>query len=246
MRAPRPWTAPTGGPGPGCAARARWPTKGDQRGWPQAVVHPRGRRHGSPRTVPLVRVQGQPGEGAGVAADARCALVREVGERLESASRGGGSWLETGVVTAGARRLRLRHPLGRQRRRGAGGFRELAVYGTDPLLPDIDDDGLGDFVEVRTHKANPTVLDSDGDGRSDGEEVATGSNPLGGFERLRALHGSVDQDTLLEQALLADGTPAPTAAASRSLSRHTRSHLGSRRRLGSRRGRAGGHRRGEP
>lgn len=52
-------------------------------------------------------------------------------------------------------------------------------YGTAPLDPDTDHDGLNDGDEVNTYGTNPLVKDTDGDGLTDGDEVNTyGTNPL--------------------------------------------------------------------
>jgi hypothetical protein len=59
-----------------------------------------------------------------------------------------------------------------------------AQYGSDPLNPDFDGDGIADGDEVNTYGTNPTSNDSDGDGLLDGEEVFQfGTDP-----------GSVDSD----------------------------------------------------
>ena len=53
-----------------------------------------------------------------------------------------------------------------------------AQYGSDPLNPDFDGDGLADGDEVNTYGTDPTANDTDGDGLIDGEEVFTyGTNP---------------------------------------------------------------------
>ena len=46
---------------------------------------------------------------------------------------------------------------------------ELFVYGTDPMLPDSDFDGVFDGIEVASG-TNPAVRDSDGDGLVDGSD----------------------------------------------------------------------------
>ena len=51
--------------------------------------------------------------------------------------------------------------------------------GTDPVLADTDGDGLCDGQEM-AHGTSPFVRDSDGDGLKDGWEVANGLNPLCG------------------------------------------------------------------
>ena len=51
-------------------------------------------------------------------------------------------------------------------------------FGTDPLNPDTDDDGLTDYDEVTTYKTNPLNPDTDDDKVDNGTEVAIGSNPL--------------------------------------------------------------------
>ena len=54
-----------------------------------------------------------------------------------------------------------------------------AVYGSDPLNPDFDGDGLADGDEVYMYGTDPTSNDTDGDGLIDGEEVfGFGTNPL--------------------------------------------------------------------
>jgi hypothetical protein len=62
---------------------------------------------------------------------------------------------------------------------------EVAEFGTDPLDPDTDSDGLldgtGEFDEVRERydgNTDPTQPDTDGDGYGDGEEMELGTNPL--------------------------------------------------------------------
>lgn len=46
-----------------------------------------------------------------------------------------------------------------------------AQYGSDPLNPDFDGDGLADGDEVNTYGTDPVNNDTDGDGLIDGEEV---------------------------------------------------------------------------
>lgn len=48
---------------------------------------------------------------------------------------------------------------------------EEAEYGSDPLNPDTDGDGLLDGAEVNTHETDPTNIDSDGDGITDSQEL---------------------------------------------------------------------------
>jgi hypothetical protein len=56
---------------------------------------------------------------------------------------------------------------------------EVNTYGTDPLDPDTDNDGLNDGPEI-THATNPFDPDTDDDGFSDGDEVLVmGTDPLG-------------------------------------------------------------------
>ncbi len=57
--------------------------------------------------------------------------------------------------------------------------------GTDPDVPDTDDDGLADGEEVRTYGTDPTKADSDGDGASDGDEIAAGTDPNDPSSRFR-------------------------------------------------------------
>lgn len=54
--------------------------------------------------------------------------------------------------------------------------RELRLYGTDPLRPDTDGDGLTDGYEVAVGTA-PLSRDTDGDGYPDDEEVVASTNP---------------------------------------------------------------------
>ena len=51
-------------------------------------------------------------------------------------------------------------------------------YGTDPLNPDTDDDGLLDGAEVHDHGTDPLRPDTDEDGMLDGVEVEVGADPL--------------------------------------------------------------------
>lgn len=62
------------------------------------------------------------------------------------------------------------------------------VYGSDPLNPDSDGDGLLDGVEVNTHETDPTNIDSDGDGITDSQELT-------GFIRPDWLTDPNDTDT---------------------------------------------------
>ena len=55
---------------------------------------------------------------------------------------------------------------------------EIDFYGTDALDPDTDHDGLDDTEELLTYGANPLLADTDGDDLSDGDEVTAGSDPL--------------------------------------------------------------------
>jgi hypothetical protein len=56
---------------------------------------------------------------------------------------------------------------------------EEAFYGTDPLNPDTDGDGLFDREEIFIYGTDPLNPDTDGDGFLDGDEVKSGYNPLG-------------------------------------------------------------------
>lgn len=49
---------------------------------------------------------------------------------------------------------------------------EHFFYSTDPLASDSDGDGVSDGDEVNVHFSNPNAPDSDGDGLSDGAELA--------------------------------------------------------------------------
>ena len=51
-------------------------------------------------------------------------------------------------------------------------------YGTDPLNPDSDNDGLNDGEETLIHLTSPLKADTDGDGLSDAWEIANNSDPL--------------------------------------------------------------------
>jgi hypothetical protein len=51
--------------------------------------------------------------------------------------------------------------------------------GTNPNLPDTDNDGLFDREEVEVYRTNALLADTDGDGYKDGEEVKNGYNPNG-------------------------------------------------------------------
>ena len=51
-------------------------------------------------------------------------------------------------------------------------------YGTSPMYPDSDLDGIDDKTEVAEVGTNPVKEDTDGDGLTDGEELKLGTNPL--------------------------------------------------------------------
>ncbi len=53
-----------------------------------------------------------------------------------------------------------------------------AGYGTDPLNPDTDNDGLSDSAEINVYLTNPLNPDTDGDGMQDGWEIEHGLDPL--------------------------------------------------------------------
>jgi hypothetical protein len=55
---------------------------------------------------------------------------------------------------------------------------EVNFYGTDPRQPDTDEDGFDDTEEMLTYSTNPLIADTDGDGVSDRGEVTAGSDPL--------------------------------------------------------------------
>ena len=55
---------------------------------------------------------------------------------------------------------------------------EEKEWGTDPLNPDTDRDGLKDGKEVYVYLTNPLKWDTDGDGFGDGDEVLSGFDPL--------------------------------------------------------------------
>jgi hypothetical protein len=50
-------------------------------------------------------------------------------------------------------------------------------YGTDPLLADMDNDGLSDGYEVKDSHTNPLLKDSDNDGLQDDSELKLGTDP---------------------------------------------------------------------
>lgn len=52
-----------------------------------------------------------------------------------------------------------------------------AQYGTNPLNPDTDGDGIFDYDELFAHLTNPLLSDTDGDGMPDGWEIQHGLNP---------------------------------------------------------------------
>lgn len=54
---------------------------------------------------------------------------------------------------------------------------EVETHLTDPLDVDTDDDHAQDGDEVQTHLTDPKNPDIDGDGRLDGDEIAGGSDP---------------------------------------------------------------------
>lgn len=60
-----------------------------------------------------------------------------------------------------------------------------ANFGTDPMKPDTDGDGLNDDYEALTAFTNPLAADTDGDGMSDAKELAGGTNPLSSASLLR-------------------------------------------------------------
>jgi len=49
---------------------------------------------------------------------------------------------------------------------------EFNQYKTDPLKSDSDDDGLSDGEEIKNYTTNPIVSDTDNDGINDGEEIS--------------------------------------------------------------------------
>ncbi len=56
---------------------------------------------------------------------------------------------------------------------------EEKSLGTNPNLPDSDNDGLFDREEVKVYGTDPLNPDTDGDGYKDGDEVKNGYNPKG-------------------------------------------------------------------
>lgn len=97
---------------------------------------------------------------------------------------------------------------------------EEPQYGTDPLNPDTDGDGLGDGDEVKTYTTDPLNVDTEGDGLSDGDEVLVYmTNPLipdtdedaltDGDEIVRQTNPLIpdtDEDALTDGAEVALGT----------------------------------------
>jgi hypothetical protein len=75
---------------------------------------------------------------------------------------------------------------------------EVNTYGTDPLDPDTDNDGLTDGAEVITHGTNPLLADTDGDGLSDFAEINTHGTP--------PTDADADNDGLNDGGELAAGT----------------------------------------
>lgn len=62
---------------------------------------------------------------------------------------------------------------------GIGDGDEVFIYGTDPVNNDTDGDGLLDGEEIFQFGTNPLSIDSDGDGLTDAEEIYTyGTNPV--------------------------------------------------------------------
>lgn len=62
---------------------------------------------------------------------------------------------------------------------GLGDQDEIELYLTDPLIADTDNDGLNDYEEIIIYKTKADDPDTDGDGYQDGAEVNNGYNPLG-------------------------------------------------------------------
>ena len=54
---------------------------------------------------------------------------------------------------------------------------EVEARQTNPLDTDTDDDRIQDGDEIQTHQTDPRNPDMDGDGRLDGDEIAGGSDP---------------------------------------------------------------------
>lgn len=67
----------------------------------------------------------------------------------------------------------------------------------DPLVGDMDEDGLTDGTEVNDYGTSPRNADTDGDGVRDGEEIEIGSNPI---------EADSDGDGLADDTELAVGT----------------------------------------
>ncbi len=52
------------------------------------------------------------------------------------------------------------------------------IFGTNPNLPDTDEDGLTDYEEIYTYNTDPLVVDTDDDKLNDGDEIVLGFSPL--------------------------------------------------------------------
>lgn len=56
---------------------------------------------------------------------------------------------------------------------------EVNLYESDPLEPDSDGDGLNDYDEINVWGTDPNIIDTDNDGYGDGVEVENAYNPFG-------------------------------------------------------------------
>ncbi len=74
---------------------------------------------------------------------------------------------------------------------------EVKTYQTNPVLPDTDADGLLDGAEVRTHETDPRNPDTDADLLNDGDEVERDTDPK---------VADTDQDGLGDGAEISLGT----------------------------------------
>lgn len=84
---------------------------------------------------------------------------------------------------------------------------EEVAHGTDALDPDSDGDGLRDGEEVHVHGTDPLAVDTDGGGLDDHAEVLSGRDPLDASDDPSPTPGDRDGDGLSDNdELLIHGT----------------------------------------